>query len=114
MAKRKVFATVAIAGMACSALALLVGITSGIAYGDLLGIQGREHDLDILRTRAATAMTVATLSGLLTVLAIVATLTGTSLVRPIERYGAAILVGAIGTAVLFGLILWLVSARHWF
>jgi hypothetical protein len=89
-----------VVAVAASAALWLVYMANGIGYGSLIGLKGREHDVQIMASRETTAVIVAVISQMLAWIMLVSALRptdGTSPWTKLKPWVIAVSVSFIGT-----------------
>ncbi len=89
--------------VAASAAFWLMYMANGIAYGSLVGLKGREYDMQIMASRGITALIVAVVCQILAWIMLVSGLRqadGTNLWGKLKAWAVAVSVSLIGTLAL--------------
>jgi hypothetical protein len=97
-----------VVAIAASAVFWLMYVGNGIAYGSLVGLKGREHDMQITASRGTTAVIVAVICQMLAWIMLVSGLRqadGTSPWSRLKPWAVAVSVSLIGTLTLMALFL---------
>ncbi len=97
-----------VVAVAASAVLVLMYMANGIAYGSLVGLKGREHDMQSLASRGIAAIIVAVICQMLAWIMLVSGLhqaDGTNPWSRLKPWAVAVSVSLISTLVLMAFVL---------
>lgn len=105
--------SVCVVAVLASAFFFMIHVANGVVYGSLLGLNSRQHDLQIASLRSRMALTLALGLQVVAILTIMSSLTrriepSDALERWVIRFwhlALSVVVSGLGTALIFGLIL---------